>query len=171
MSSPTGKQPDVNQSIELSRSAQRVQGALKTHGVDCQVVELPDTTRTAKEAAEAIGCSVDQIVKSLIFRARQSDRPVLVIASGSNRVNEKRIGQMLGEKIGKANADFVREKTGFVIGGVPPLAHETKPETFIDESLLAFDEIWAAAGTPFAVFRLTPEDLLKITNGQVTSIG
>lgn len=170
MSSPAHQQPETNDPNDLSSSAQRVQQALEAHGVDCQVMELPDTTRTAKEAADAIGCRVDQIVKSLIFKARQSKRPVLVIASGGNRVNEKRIGQLLGEKIAKADADFVREKTGFVIGGVPPLAHETKPETFIDEALLANDEIWAAAGTPFAVFRLTPDDLLTITDGQVTSI-
>lgn len=170
MSSPNDSNASNGNNAAMSRSAQRVQQALEAHGVDCQVVELPDTTRTALEAAQAIGCDVDQIVKSLIFKARQSGRPVLVIASGSNRVNEKRIGQLLGEKIGKADADFVREKTGYVIGGVPPLAHETPPQTFIDEALLEHDEIWAAAGTPFAVFRLTPTDLLQITNGRVTSI-
>lgn len=154
----------------LSNSAQRVQRALEAQGVACEVVELPDSTRTAVEAAEAIGCTVAQIAKSLIFKAKESGRPVLVIASGSNRVNEKAIGELLGEPIGKANADFVREKTGFVIGGVPPLAHQTEPETFVDEALLAFDEIWAAAGTPFAVFRLTPDDLLKITNGRVVRL-
>jgi prolyl-tRNA editing enzyme YbaK/EbsC (Cys-tRNA(Pro) deacylase) len=162
--------PETPLNSNLSSSAQRVQRALEAQGVACEVVELPDSTRTASEAAAAIGCTVDQIAKSLIFKARESERPVLVIASGSNRVNEKAIGQLLGEPIGKANADFVREKTGFVIGGVPPLAHETEPETFIDEALLAFDEIWAAAGTPFAVFRLTPDDLLKITNGQVVQL-
>jgi prolyl-tRNA editing enzyme YbaK/EbsC (Cys-tRNA(Pro) deacylase) len=152
---------------DLSHSAQRVQDALATHGVECQVLELPETTRTAVEAAQAIGCSVGQIAKSLIFKARQSGRPVLVIASGSNRVNEKRIGDLLGEPIGKADADYVREQTGFVIGGVPPLAHKTSPETFIDETLLQYEEIWAAAGTPFAVFSLTPDQLLQVTDGSV----
>lgn len=155
---------------DLSHSAQRVQDALATHGVECQVLELPETTRTAVEAAQAIGCSVGQIAKSLIFKARQSGRPVLVIASGSNRVNEKRIGGLLGEPIGKADADYVREQTGFVIGGVPPLAHKTPPETFIDETLLQYEEIWAAAGTPFAVFSLTPDQLLQVTDGSVVSL-
>lgn len=155
---------------DLSESAQRVQDALALQGVSCQVVELPETTRTAAEAAEAIGCRVDQIAKSLVFKGQRSGRPVLVIASGKHRVDEKRIGDLLGEPIGRANADYVREKTGFVIGGVPPLAHSTKPKTFIDETLLQYDEIWAAAGTPFAVFRLTPQDLLKISDGEVVSV-
>jgi prolyl-tRNA editing enzyme YbaK/EbsC (Cys-tRNA(Pro) deacylase) len=154
----------------LSESAQRVQDALAAQGVSCQVVELPQTTRTASEAAEAIGCSVGQIAKSLIFKGKDSGRPVLVIASGKHRVDEKRIGELLGEAIGRADADYVREKTGFVIGGVPPLAHSTTPATFIDEALTEYAEIWAAAGTPFAVFRLTPQDLLKISDGEVVSV-
>lgn len=155
---------------DLSESAQRVQDALAAHGVSCQVVELPQTTRTASEAAEAIGCSVGQIAKSLIFKGKQSGRPVLVIASGQHRVNEKRIGKLLGEPIGRADAAYVREKTGFVIGGVPPLAHNTTPATFIDEALMDYAEIWAAAGTPFAVFCLTPQDLLEISDGEVVSV-
>jgi prolyl-tRNA editing enzyme YbaK/EbsC (Cys-tRNA(Pro) deacylase) len=157
-------------STELSASARKVQAALAAAGVDCQVVELPDSTRSAQEAAQAIGCQVEQIVKSLVFRGRQSKRPVLVLASGPNRVNEKRLGQLLGEPIERADADFVREYTGFAIGGVPPLGHARPLASFIDEDLLQYDVLWAAAGTPHAVFHLTPADLTRINGGTVTSI-
>lgn len=155
---------------ELSSSAQRVQDALNQLGLVLKVVELPDSTRTAADAAQAIGCEVAQIAKSLIFRARQSNRPVLVIASGINRVNEKSIAAVLGEKISKADADFVRGRTGFVIGGVPPVGHLEPVETFLDQDLWQFDEIWAAAGTPHAVFRLTPDELERATSGKVIDI-
>ena len=154
----------------LSSSAQRVQDALDEHGISLQVVELPDSTRSAIEAAQAMGCQVEQIAKSLVFIAQLSNRPVLVIASGSNRVNEKRIGELLGEKIAKANADFVRQRTGFVIGGVPPVGHAERVVTFIDEDLLGHTQIWAAAGTPHAVFQLSPADLVRITSGQVVCV-
>jgi len=156
--------------LNLSPSAQKVQDALQALGFTLQVVELPDSTRTAVEAAQAIGCQVGQIVKSLVFKGKRSERPILVIASGSNRVNEKAIEEMIGEPLGKADADFVRQHTGFVIGGVPPVGHLEKLATFIDQDLLAFDELWAAAGTPHAVFRLKPADLLRITAGQVAEI-
>ncbi len=155
---------------ELSASARKVQETLKTMGFACEVVELPDSTRTAVEAAQAVGCQVGQIVKSLIFKGRQSGKPVLVIASGSNRVNEKRVGELFGEPIEKANADFVRQHTGFAVGGVPPVGHLEPLQTFIDEDLLQYDEIWAAAGTPHAVFCLTPKDLMAMTGGEITSI-
>jgi Cys-tRNA(Pro) deacylase len=154
----------------LSTSAQKVQETLKALGFTCQVVELPDSTRTAVEAAQAIGCQVEQIVKSLIFKGKQTGKPVLVVASGPNRVNEKRLGELAGEAIEKANADFVRQRTGFVVGGVPPVGHVEPLQTFIDEDLLQYDEIWAAAGTPHAVFSLTPADLKAMTGGQVVSI-
>ncbi len=156
--------------MTLSPSAQKVQDALAPFGLSLQVVELPASTRTAVEAAQAVGCTVGQIAKSLIFRSQQSDRPVLVIASGANRVNEKRIGELLGEPIGKADADFVRQRTGFVIGGVPPVGHLEPLATFLDADLMQFEEIWAAAGTPNAVFKLTPPELVKITGGQVIKI-
>jgi prolyl-tRNA editing enzyme YbaK/EbsC (Cys-tRNA(Pro) deacylase) len=155
---------------ESKSSAQRVQNALQTLGFDCQVVELPDSTRTAKEAAQAIGCGVEQIVKSLIFKGKHSHDPVLVVASGTNRVNEKRLGELAGEPIEKADANFVRHRTGFAVGGVAPVGLAEPIKTFIDEDLLLYEEIWAAAGTPFAVFRLTPADLQKMTGGQVVSI-
>ncbi len=154
----------------LSASAQKVQKALAALGMSFQVIELPDTTRSAAEAAQAIGCEVGQIAKSLIFQTSQTHQPVLIIASGPNRVNEQKIGQLLGEAIEKADADFVRQKTGFAIGGVPPIGHTETPRTFIDEALLQYNEIWAAAGTPHAVFRLAPADLLTMTGGQVVAV-
>ena len=158
------------QSTSLSSSAQKVQEAMKQLGFEYRVVELPATTRSAADAANAIGCKVEQIAKSIVFRAKSTDRPILVIASGVNRVNEKRVGELLSEPIGKADADFVRKTTGFAIGGVPPLGHLQKLEIFIDEDLLNGDKIWAAAGTPNAVFGLMPADLVKMTGGRVTSI-
>ncbi len=154
----------------LKDSAKRVQEALAAQGFAFEVREFPQGTRTAAEAAAAIGCAVAQIAKSLVFRARESGRPVLVVASGANRVDEKAVAALIGEKIGRADADFVRAATGFAIGGVPPLGHDTSPVTLIDRDLLALDEIWAAAGTPNAVFRLTPDDLVAMTGGQVADL-
>lgn len=156
--------------MNLSPSAQKVQNALAAQGMSLQVVELPASTRSAAEAAEAVGCTLGQIVKSLVFRALDSDRPVLVETSGANRVNEQLLGTLVGETIGKADAEFVRQRTGFVIGGVPPVGHSEKLLTFIDRDLLGYAEIWAAAGTPNAVFRLTPADLLRITGGEVVRV-
>ncbi|HEX9115911.1 MAG TPA: YbaK/EbsC family protein [Anaerolineae bacterium] len=156
--------------LELSASAQRVQDAISAAGLSCAVVELPASTRTAQEAAQAIGCRVEQIVKSLVFRGRQSGQPVLVLASGSNRVNEKRVGELLGEPIERADADFVREHTGFAIGGVPPVGHPAPLTTLLDRDLLAYAELWAAAGTPHAVFRLAPADLLAVAEARTVDI-
>ena len=139
-------------------------------GFSLAVVELPDSTRTSLEAAQALGCQVGQIAKSIVFQAQTSHLPILVIASGSNRVNEKLIGNLLGEPISKADADFVRIHTGYAIGGIPPLGHTEKLETFIDQDLMQYTEIWAAAGTPHAVFRLTPDDLLRMTSGKVIQV-
>jgi prolyl-tRNA editing enzyme YbaK/EbsC (Cys-tRNA(Pro) deacylase) len=148
-------------------SALKVQAVL---GPNYQVLEFDASTRTAAEAAAAIGCTVAQIAKSLVFRAETSGRAVLVVASGVNRVDEAKVGAILGEPIGRADADFVRAKTGFAIGGVPPVGHSQSPATLIDDALFAFEEIWAAAGTPNAVFRLTPADLLGLTGGIRASI-
>ena len=154
----------------LSANAKKVQTALSSHGLKLQVLELPDSTRTAVDASIAIGCTVAQIVKSLVFRCKHSGRGIFIVASGVNRVNEKHIAAMINEPIEKADADFVRRQTGFPIGGVPPLGHTNVMETFIDRDLLQFDSLWAAAGTPNAVFQLTPTDLLKITNGKITTV-
>ena len=156
--------------MSLSASAQKVQQALDHIGKQLEVVELPGSTRTSQEAAQAVGCQVGQIAKSIIFRALASQRPIMVIASGPNRVNEKVIETLIGETIGKADADFVRQRTGFVIGGVPPVGHPEQIETFIDMDLLQYPEIWAAAGTPHAVFRLTPADLMRMTGGKAVQV-
>jgi prolyl-tRNA editing enzyme YbaK/EbsC (Cys-tRNA(Pro) deacylase) len=147
-------------------SALRVQAAL---GPRFAVLEFDASTRTAEDAAAAIGCETAQIAKSLVFRG-ESGRPVLVIASGAHRVDEKSVGANLGERVKRADAEFVREKTGFSIGGVPPVGHQTTPIVLIDDALMRFKEIWAAAGTPNAVFRLTPADLVELTGGMVAAI-
>lgn len=150
-----------------SPTALKVQAVL---GEDFEVLEFETSTRTAAEAAAAIGCTVRQIAKSLIFRAVDSGRPVLAIASGSVRVDEARLSELLGENIGRADAAFVREQTGYAIGGVPPVGHSVDSAIFIDETLLTFDTIWAAGGTPNAVFRLKPDDLVRLTGGTVAAI-
>lgn len=156
--------------MQLKKAAQLVQDVLNNNNLECKVLELPSSTRTAIEAANAIGCEVDQIAKSLIFRT-VSGQPVLVLVSGPNRVNEKTIASYLGEKIEKADADFTREVTGFAIGGIPPVGHKQKiTNIFIDEDLLNFDSVWAAAGTPNAVFELPTKHLLDITSGKVVSV-
>lgn len=148
-------------------SALKVQAVL---GEGFEVLEFETSTRTAADAAAAIGCTVGQIAKSLIFRAMESGRPVLAIASGSVRVDEARLSALLGEGIGRADATFVREQTGFAIGGVPPIGHQNEPVIFIDDTLLGFETIWAAGGTPNSVFQLSPDDLLQLTGGTVATI-
>ena len=160
----------TSQPGSLSPSAQRVQEALERHGIPCRVVELPGSTRTALEAAQAVGCDVAQIVKSLVFQGQESGRPVLILTSGANRVKEKKAAPHVGEPIIQAPPDYVREKTGFAIGGVPPVAHAQEPLTLIDQDLLAWPEVWAAAGTPHAVFSISPADLVQITGGRVIPV-
>ncbi len=155
---------------ELSPSARRVQQALETLGMSLSVVELPASTRTSAEAAQAVGCRVGQIAKSLVFRGAASDAAILVIASGANRVDERKLAAFIGEAVVKAGAEFVRDATGFVIGGVPPVGHKQPLRTFIDQDLQQYDEIWAAAGTPHAVFRLTPAELQRMTGAPVVAI-
>ncbi len=155
---------------ELSASAQRVQAELANRGIDCQVTEMDKSTRSAADAANAVGCTVAQIAKSLVFKGQKTQRAVLVITSGINRVDEARVGQILSEPIAMADADFVRQQTGFAIGGVPPLGHAHPLEVFVDEDLMQYDEIWAAAGTPRAVFKLTPDQLLEVTGARVVAV-
>ena len=155
---------------QLSPSAQKVQDALRTLGFDLTVIEHAESTRTAQEAAERVGVTLGQIVKSLIFKGKTSGKPILVLTSGANRVDEKRIKTYAGEKIQRADADFVRAVTGYAIGGVPPIAHAQPMGTYLDEDLLQYNVIWAAAGTPNAVFELTPIDLQKMTQGKVVGV-
>ena len=154
----------------LSPRARQFQRLIEDLGFHFEVRELADSTRSAAEAAAAVGCQLGQIAKSLIFRGKRSGRPILVIASGANRVDEIKLGFIVGEEIEKADADFVRQATGFAIGGVPPFGHQQKLATYIDKDLLDHQEIWAAAGTPHAVFKLTPTDLIKVTQGQIIKV-
>lgn len=154
----------------LPKSAERVKAAIQAKGFDYPVVILPDSARTAVLAAQALGCEVAQIAKSLIFKTKDTGRPVLVIASGSNRVDEKRVAALVGEKLGKADAEFVRSVTGFAIGGVPPVGHVQPLLTLIDEDLLQYEVIWAAAGVPEGVFPFPPSDLLPLTGGQLATV-
>ena len=155
---------------ELSASAMKVQAALTALGLECQVVELPGSTRTAVEAAHAVGCTLGQIVKSLVFRGRRSGKPLLALVSGSNRLDEKKLAALAGEAVEKADADFIRRHTGFAIGGVPPVGHVEEIATFVDEDLLQFDEVWAAAGTPHAVFRIHPVSLVRASGGKAAEL-
>ena len=156
--------------MTLKPAAERIQAALAEAGLQAKVREFPESTRTAADAAAAIGCSVAQIAKSLIFKGRQSGRSILVVASGANRVEERKVAALVGEALEKADAAFVRSATGYAIGGVPPVGHVSPPITVIDEDLLQLDEIWAAAGTPNAVFALTPAALVTLTSGTVGTV-
>jgi Cys-tRNA(Pro) deacylase len=149
-----------------SDGARRVQAIL---GREYRVLEFEESTHTSAEAAAAIGCETARIAKSLIFRAADGT-PVLVVASGTNRVDEKKVAALLGQKIARAEPDFVLRHTGFAVGGVPPVGHVTKPAIWLDEDLRRFNTIWAAAGSPNAVFELTPEDLRRLTGGAFAEI-
>lgn len=154
----------------LSASAAKVQEAIASLGLVNRVFELPHPVRTAADAAAAVGCDVRQIAKSLIFMTKHSKRPVLVVTSGANRVNEETMATLVGESLARATASFVREQTGFAIGGVPPLGHSQRLETFLDLDLMSLEEIWAAAGHPNALFRVTPEELLRMSGARVVSV-
>ena len=147
-------------------SALKVQAVL---GPGFEVLEFEESTRTSRDAAAAVGCTVAEIAKSLIFKSAEG-RAVLVIASVVNRVDEKKVAALLGKKIGRADADFVRDRTGYAIGGVPPVGHASTPIVLIDTDLMQFSHVWAAAGTPNAVFRLTPNDLVGLTQGRVADV-
>jgi Cys-tRNA(Pro) deacylase len=153
----------------LSPTAQRVQDALTAAGVDTVIIEYDVPARTSAEAAQVLGCTVAQIAKSLVFRAA-SGTPVLVIASGVNRVDEAKVAAAIGEPIGKADAAFVRASTGYAIGGIPPLGHAQTLTTLIDRDLLQYQTIYAAGGTPHAMFPLTPADLARIAGGSVADV-
>jgi prolyl-tRNA editing enzyme YbaK/EbsC (Cys-tRNA(Pro) deacylase) len=151
-------------------SVERVQEALRALGLGHEVVDLGRSARTAAEAARAVGCRVDQIAKSLVFRLRDSGRALLVVTSGAHRVDEGKVAALVGEPLERADAEFVRAETGFAIGGVAPVGHARPIATLIDEHLLRFEEVWAAAGHPSTVFRLTPGDLVRMTGGRVVRV-
>jgi prolyl-tRNA editing enzyme YbaK/EbsC (Cys-tRNA(Pro) deacylase) len=153
----------------LPEGVQRVARALQDAGHPHGPLMLDDAARTAQQAADALGIAVGQIAKSIIFRRKADDATVLVITSGDRRVDEKKVDAIVG-KTGRADADFVKSKTGYSIGGVPPLAHVQAPVTLIDRELFRFDEIWAAAGHPHGVFKLRPQDLEKLTGAPVADV-
>ena len=151
---------------ELSNSAKKIQIFLLNHGFSCEVKELPDSTRTAEEVARSIGCEVGQIAKSFVFIDQASGNPILIIVSGANQVDIKKIEESKGLHLVKADGKFVKERVGFAIGGVPPIGHNEKVMTFLDPTLKNYEWIWAAAGTPFAVFRLSSHELQQMTGGE-----
>jgi prolyl-tRNA editing enzyme YbaK/EbsC (Cys-tRNA(Pro) deacylase) len=153
----------------LPEGVQRVAAALAAKGHAHAPVMLDGAARTAQQAADALGVAVGQIAKSIIFRRKSDDAAVLVITSGDRRVDEKKVDALVG-KTGRADADFVKARTGFSIGGVSPVAHAEPPVTLIDRELLRFDVIWAAAGHPHGVFKLTPADLEKLTGAPVADV-
>lgn len=157
-------------SHQRSRSAARVQEALAAAGVAARVVELPASARSSQEAARAIGCAVEQIAKSIVFRRVDTGRPVIVVLRGIDRVDTAALGRALGAGVKRAEPVFVREATGFVIGGVPPLGHAALVETLMDSALLAYDTVWAAAGTPQSVFAVSPSALATAASMNVVAV-
>ncbi|MBB6098443.1 prolyl-tRNA editing enzyme YbaK/EbsC (Cys-tRNA(Pro) deacylase) [Deinobacterium chartae] len=154
---------------ELSPSARRVQEALRALNLNTEVVELPGSTRTAQDAAATLGCGVAQIAKSLVFRSAGGEA-VITLLSGAHRASEARLSALLGEGVSKADARFVREQTGFAVGGVPPFGHIRPLTTFLDDALLSFPEVFAAGGTPHAVVRLTPDDLRRLPGVRIVTV-
>jgi prolyl-tRNA editing enzyme YbaK/EbsC (Cys-tRNA(Pro) deacylase) len=154
----------------LSASAQKVAEAARGAGLNVTVIERTDSTRTAEEAAAACGCAVGQIIKSLVFRGATSGKPYLMLVSGSNRLNEDGVEGVLGESLARPDAAYVREVTGYAIGGIPPLGHASPMQVFIDEDLLRYDVVWAAAGTPRAVFAVAPGALADATRAKVIKV-
>ncbi len=152
----------------MSKSVKRVRAALEAAGIVPEIKEMSDGTRTAADAAAALGCTTDQIAKSVIFRGRDSDRVYLFVTAGGNRVDPSKATALAGEDLAPADAAFVRGQTGFAIGGVAPVGHLNPPEAFFDPYLLEFDVVWAAAGTPRHVFPLPAAELAKISDAQVS---
>ncbi|MGP1358935.1 YbaK/EbsC family protein [Roseicyclus sp.] len=150
----------------MSKSVKRVARVLEEAGLEAGIVEMPDSTRTAAEAAAAVGCTLDQIAKSIIFRAEEHGTAVLFITAGGNRVDAGKASALAGEALGKADADLIRAQTGFVIGGVAPVGHLSPIRAWFDPRLLDFEVIWAAAGTPRHVFPIAPGDLLRLSGAE-----
>lgn len=158
-----------------SSSRARVEAALAAGNVSTTIIEYPSGTKTAADAAAAVGCHVGQIAKSIIFRATPSERVVLVLTSGANRVDEKKVmtglaDVLAGDRLVKADADFIRAKTGFAIGGVAPVGHLSPPVIAMDETLIQYPELWAAAGTASTVFPLSPRQLIALTNPCIINV-
>lgn len=154
-----------------SKHATFMQRVLNLYTLNCKVIELPSSTRTANQAAQAIGCHINQIIKSLIFKTKISQKAVLILVSGGNQVNLKKVEAHIGEVLIKADASFVKKVTGFSIGGIPPIGHKTSIESiYIDQDLLKTEIVWAAAGTSNAVFSISIQKLLKVLKGTILSL-
>jgi len=162
------KSPDESSAIHAYPGVVRVRAALRQHGLKDTIIVMPEATHTAQAAADALGCKVAEIAKSIIFRA--GERAVLVITSGMNRVDDKKVAALIGMTLSKADADFVRAQTGFVIGGVAPLAHTVAPVVLMDRDLLAFAQVWPAAGHPNTMFQIEPTRLAEIAQAQIADI-
>ena len=154
--------------MKKTKGPERVRAALEAAALDCEILTLPDSTRTAAEAAAAVGCSVGEIAKSLVFRA--GERAIVAIMSGDHRLDTGKLGAALGQKVVRADADFVRAATGFSIGGVPPLGHTDPVPVLMDAGLFRFERIWAAAGSPFSVFAIEPARLRDASGAAVTDL-
>ena len=159
------------ESPELTASAKKVQDTAKALGLEVAVREMPQSTRTAEEAAAACGVAVGQIVKSLVFLGADTRKPYLLLVSGKNRVNENAVANHLGEKLTRPAANVVRDLTGFAIGGIPPFGHDRRLPTYLDADLLTYDVVWAAAGTPRAVFAVEPARLRDAVGAKVIGMG
>ena len=160
--------PDDSSAIHAYPGVNRVRTALQQHGLTNTIIVMPEATHTAQAAADALGCTLGEIAKSIIFRA--GERAVLVITSGKNRVDDKKVAALIGMTLSKADADFVRAQTGFVIGGVAPLAHTFAPVVLMDRDLLAFERVWPAAGHPNTMFQIAPAQLAEITQAEIADI-
>lgn len=155
----------------LKPGAQMFQDQMQSRGFSNPIIELPDSTRTAKEAAQSIGCRVEEIAKSIVFKLQSTGEPILIVASGTNRINEQTIEQEIADTLDKASPSFVKEKTGYSIGGVPPTGHSTSILTLLDEDLGKYDSIWAAAGHAMAVFKTNFQELQEMTGAKVMNVG
>ncbi len=155
---------------ELKEACQRVAAGAQALGLEIEIRQMSQSTRTAEEAAAACGCAVGQIVKSLVFRGKTSGKPYLLLVSGANRVNEKAVATVIGEALVRPDAQYVRDVTGYAIGGIPPLAHREALVTYIDADLLGHEHVWAAAGTPESVFRVVPQDMAAKTGAVMITV-
>ena len=168
MDTASRQSTDESSAIHAYPGVVRVRTALQQHGLNDTIIVMTEATHTAQAAADALGCTIGEIAKSIIFRA--GERAVLVITSGKNRVDDKKVAALIGMTLSKADADFVRAQTGFVIGGVAPVAHAFAPIALMDRDLLAFERVWPAAGHPNTMFQISPEQLAEITKAEIADI-
>ncbi|MEM7300803.1 MAG: YbaK/EbsC family protein [Pseudomonadota bacterium] len=155
---------------ELPPACKRVQDAASELGLEIDVVVHAQSSRTAEEAAEACGCIVGEIIKSLVFQNKDDETPILLLVSGKNRVHEKRVGRLIGCRLTRPDANYVRSVTGFAIGGIPPLGHAQRIAVYMDEDLLGYERVFAAAGTPTSVFPVSPKELMQVTGAQAICV-